>query len=167
MRLWRFIRKLKPGQLWKLCKLCGVNLLKIWPTWRATNKSVAYATRYYGKWHHKNTPANAFRHALWSYLIAAKCLKREDQVDEVIDWALKITDLHEELYPNEPIEKAMDLHNNHLGVHYFRELRIRSEEEIVSTFRELTQHSVRIAHMKELEGVPEDIMVHLINMDDT
>ena len=142
-------------------------MFNIWPTWRATNKSVSIASQYYGKWHHKNTPANAFRHALWSYLIAANCLKHKDQVNEVVDWALKITDLHEELYPNEPIEKAMDLHNNHLGVHYFRKLRIRSEEEIVSTFRELTQHSVRIAHMKELEGVPEDIMVHLINMDDT
>lgn len=165
MSLWRFIRKLKPGQLWKLCKLCAANIFKIWPTWRATNKSVAYATRYYGKWHRKNTPANAFRHALWSYLIASKCLKHEDQIDEVSDWAIKITDLHEELFPNSPIEKAMDLHNNHLGVYYFRRFGSQAEEEIVSKLKALTPHSLRIEHIEKLRGVPEDKMVHLVNME--
>ena len=82
MRLWRFLRRLKPGQIWQLCKLSMANLNKVWPTWKATNRSVAVATELYGKSHHKNTPANAFRHALWSYLIAQYSMKRQEQKDQ-------------------------------------------------------------------------------------
>ncbi len=33
-----------------------------------------------------------------------------------------MTDLHEELFPNEPLEKMMDLHNNKVGMDLFMEL---------------------------------------------
>jgi hypothetical protein len=33
-----------------------------------------------------------------------------------------MTDLHEELFPNEPLETKMDLHNNQVGINLFMEL---------------------------------------------
>ena len=33
-----------------------------------------------------------------------------------------MTDLHEELFPNEPLEKKMDLHNNQVGMDLFMEM---------------------------------------------
>ena len=33
-----------------------------------------------------------------------------------------MTDLHEELFPNKPLERKMDLHNNQVGMDYFMEL---------------------------------------------
>lgn len=30
-----------------------------------------------------------------------------------------MTDLHEELFPNKPLETKMDLHNNQIGMDYF------------------------------------------------
>ena len=33
-----------------------------------------------------------------------------------------MTDLHEELFPNEPLEKKMDLHNNQVGINLFIEM---------------------------------------------
>ena len=33
-----------------------------------------------------------------------------------------MTDLHESLFPNEPLETKMDLHNNQVGMDYFMEL---------------------------------------------
>ena len=33
-----------------------------------------------------------------------------------------MTNLHEELFPNEPLEKKMDLHNNKVGMDLFMEL---------------------------------------------
>lgn len=33
-----------------------------------------------------------------------------------------MTDLHEDLFPNEPLEKKMDLHNNQVGMNLFMEL---------------------------------------------
>ncbi|MGZ5263634.1 MAG: DUF6973 domain-containing protein, partial [Kaistella sp.] len=34
----------------------------------------------------------------------------------------RMTDLHEDLFPNEPLEKKMDLHNNKVGMDLFMEL---------------------------------------------
>ena len=161
MGLWRFIRRIKPAQLWKLCLLCAANLTKVWPTWRATNKSVAYATKHFGKQHQYNNPANAFRHALWSYLIAVNCLKQDQQKDEIIRWTIKITDMHEDLFPNKPLARAMDIHNNHLGVHYFNRYGKQDEEEIVDLLRDLIRGSVQIKDLKELEMIPEDRMVNM------
>ena len=165
MNLYRFIRRSKPGQLWKLVKLCAANLSRVWPTWMATKKSVAYATKYYGKLHQKNTPANAFRHALWSYLIIKKCLKSKEPKDDVIDWAIKITDMHEDLFPNKSLARAMDLHNNHLGVHYFDKWGYRQELEIVMFFKDLTKESIKVENIEELEMISKDRMVYIENMD--
>jgi hypothetical protein len=33
-----------------------------------------------------------------------------------------MTDMHEELFPNKPLETKMDLHNNKFGMDYFMEL---------------------------------------------
>ncbi len=33
-----------------------------------------------------------------------------------------MTDLHEELFPNKPLEKKMDLHNNKIGMDYFMKI---------------------------------------------
>lgn len=33
-----------------------------------------------------------------------------------------MTNLHEELFPNEPLEKQMDLHNNQIGIDLFFEM---------------------------------------------
>ena len=33
-----------------------------------------------------------------------------------------MTDLHEELFPNKPLETKMDLHNNEVGMNYFMQL---------------------------------------------
>ncbi len=33
-----------------------------------------------------------------------------------------MTDMHEELFPNEPLETKMDLHNNQIGMDLFMEM---------------------------------------------
>ena len=83
----------------------------------------------------------------------------------MVQWAIRITDLHEYLFPNEPIARAMDLHNNRLGIHYFEKYGPRKEEEIVVHLRKLTRDSVRIEDLEELELIPQDKMVHLVNTE--
>ena len=165
MGLWRFIKRLKPRQLWKLCLLCTANLTKVWPTWKATKNSVAYATEIYGKSHQKNNQANAFRHALWSYLIAMYCLRKPEQKEDTLQWAIKITDMHEYLFPNKPLAREMDIHNNHLGIHYFKLHGELDEVEIINILKELTGESILISELEELEQIPKDKMVHLVNMN--
>ena len=42
--------------------------------------------------------------------------------EKALAWCKKITDLHEELFPNEPLQRHMDLHNNKIGINYFQSL---------------------------------------------
>ena len=87
----------------------------------ATLKAFSIAQKLYPKTASKNGEGNAFRHSLWCCLIMMYCSKVSSP-KKALDFCKKITDLHEELFPNEPLETKMDLHNNKIGMDYFMEL---------------------------------------------
>ena len=66
----------------------------------------------------ENGRGNAFRHALWSCLIMMYCCKISSP-QKSLKWCKQITDLYEELFVNEEIARAMDLHNNQIGMDLF------------------------------------------------
>ena len=68
-----------------------------------------------------NGVGNAFRHALWSALIISYGCKISSP-QKAKHYCLKMTNLHEELFPNKPLEKQMDLHNNKIGIDLFFEM---------------------------------------------
>ena len=37
-----------------------------------------------------------------------------------IHWCKRVTDFHEELFPNEPLQTKMDLHNNAIGIQFLK-----------------------------------------------
>lgn len=59
----------------------------------------------------RNTPGDAFRHCFWSALLAR---------DIGYASALRYTNAHEAFPRNPPDEKAMDLHNNAVGLNIGR-----------------------------------------------
>lgn len=89
---------------------------------RATKKCVQLCDKQFGKAHHKNNKANAYRHALWNMLIAHHCLKVGKGLNVSLTWAKDITDWHEKAFVNNPLETHMDLHNNKKGRQWFEEL---------------------------------------------
>lgn len=42
--------------------------------------------------------------------------------EKSLNWTKRITDLHEDLFPNEALQTKMDLHNNEIGRQYFMSL---------------------------------------------
>ena len=87
----------------------------------ATTKAFSIAQKLYPKTASKNGEGNAFRHSLWCCLIMMYCCKVSSP-EKAYNFCKKITDLHEELFPNQPLETKMDLHNNKVGMDYFMEL---------------------------------------------
>lgn len=87
----------------------------------ATIKAFTIAQKLYPKTASNNGEGNAFRHSLWCCLIMMYCSKISSPT-KALDFCKKITDLHEELFPNEPLETKMDLHNNKVGMDYFMEI---------------------------------------------
>ena len=87
----------------------------------ATVKSFTLAEKFFPKTSATNGIGNAFRHSLWSALIMMYCCKISSP-QKALKFCKEMTDLHEELFPNEPLEKKMDLHNNQVGMNLFMEM---------------------------------------------
>ncbi|NER09806.1 hypothetical protein SAMN06265375_101675 [Muriicola jejuensis] len=161
--IWGVIRRARPGQLLELLFLCLQNIRLIWPTYKATRITVEQANRHFGLSHRRNTPANAFRHALWNWLIACESSKKVKNEEKVLRWTQKITDMHEKILPGNALSNAMDLHNNEVGRQYFRNEKQREMEFGISLFLDLSKHSQLIQNQDELQKVPHTQFVHLID----
>src|SRR5690606_9709882 len=133
---WRIIKELDFKQLFGLFWLFLQNPLFAIPTVFATKECMEIAYKEYGSKHHLSNPANAFRHALWVILIIRKCLKWSNNEEKAKAWAKKFTDWHEDFSPNQALEKAMDLHNNAMGIVFFEELKNKNEIEIISFLKQ-------------------------------
>jgi Domain of unknown function (DUF6973) len=133
----------------------------ILPTIKATKKCITISTKNYGKLHHKNGPANAFRHAFWNYLIAKRCFKWQRNEDAALAWAKKVTDWHEDSFPNKQLPKAMDLHNNEVGRYIFAQNAEKSEHEIVELLKKMALESIKIDESSTLSE-HKNRMVHIL-----
>lgn len=112
---------LHPKQLFQLVRLGIQHPLLCILTWYATFIAYRKASKIYPKKHSKNGKENAFRHALWTSMIANFCTKITSP-QKAMDFSKKATDLHEDLFPNTPLQRAMDLHNNQIGLMVFQRI---------------------------------------------
>ncbi|CAN5304563.1 hypothetical protein BH23BAC2_BH23BAC2_18840 [soil metagenome] len=148
----KFFGAIKNLQFREFLTLTGIFIFSpmyFLPTLRATKKTLKKCNLRYGSLHHSNDITNAYRHVLWNLLICEECYKVTGNVERAINWAGKITDLHEELSPNPALEKEMDLHNNRIG----REIFIESIAEKLNSRQLLDQKmedAIRINSFKDL-----------------
>lgn len=119
-----FINTIRTLTFQKVFRLLGFTLphpLFTLISFYATLKAFVLAKQYFPETNSSDGIGNAFRHALWTSLILMYCCKISSP-EKSLKWCKKITDLHEELFPNEPMQKQMDLHNNKVGMNLFMEM---------------------------------------------
>lgn len=153
MAVWNRIKNLSFKQLFLLASTFIKRPRYFFPTHRATLKTVQICDRLFKRAHHKNNVTNAFRHALWNVLIAKKCFEKNNSVEESVEWARKVTDLHEKLAPNAELEMEMDLHNNEVGRNFFAKKQMQNSDltEIISELKEKMKTAVKISSIEEIE----------------
>lgn len=115
------LRQLTFRKLLKLFALAVSNPVFAVLSFIATVKAYQIAKKYFPDTNSNNGIGNAFRHALWVCLIMMYCCKISS-AKKAEKWCVRMTSLHEELFPNKPLETKMDLHNNQVGLNYFLEL---------------------------------------------
>ncbi len=145
----------------ELLVLCGVFFKKplyLLPTFKATNQTVAISDRLYGNLHHKDNRTNAFRHALWNYLICTHCLSVAGSPEKAMSWSKKITDLHERLSPNEKLAKVMDLHNNRIGRELFFNSLVEDQEKVISVLQQMTREAVKVDSLAQIDAEKEKLV---------
>ncbi len=150
MNVWSVLQRLSLREFFQLTGLMLRNPLFIVPTLKATKVTIEICKTMYRDTHHLHGQANAFRHALWNVLICRKTFKITKNVDKSIIWSKKVTNLHEELAPNKPLEKAMDLHNNKIGRMFFKTLKDSSEDEIIVFLQERAQNGKKIIQIEDI-----------------
>lgn len=128
------------------------------PTIVASNKCMAIAQREYGSKHHLSNPANAFRHALWVNLIIRRCRRWKDDEARATKWAKKFTDWHEDFAPNKKLDRAMDLHNNKMGILFYQEIKNCPEEKVISFLKEKAKESKQIYSVTDTEKYPKTLV---------
>ena len=157
MAIGRRIASLKYRELVVLLKVFLRHPLYLLPTYKATNETIAVCNRLYEELHHEDGGANAFRHALWNYMICKYCLPITGIPEKAILWSKEITDLHERLSPNEGLAKKMDLHNNRIG----RELFINfsgKEEEVIPVLQKMARKAIRVKTVAEIEAEKNELV---------
>ena len=157
MAIIRRIATLRFRELVILCVIFLKRPLFLLPTYKATNKAVEICNRLYGRLHHEDNRTNAFRHALWNYLICRYCLKIAGSREKSISWSKQITDLHERLSPNEGLARRMDLHNNRIGREMFLQFS-GSEEKAISILQQKTKEAVQVTIPAEIEEERENLV---------
>lgn len=132
--------------------------LLIRPTLRATKHTLKIFDSLYGKAHHKNGKANAFRHALWNIEICQGFFGVTKNVGKSIYWAKKITDLHEKMAPNAKLETAMDLHNNEIGRMLFMSIADRNESNFVDFIQKKVENAQLLTKVEDIENCKNELV---------
>lgn len=131
----------------------------------ATVKSFSLAQKHFPKTHSTNGEGNAFRHALWNCLIMMYCCKISSP-QKALDFCKKMTDLHEELFTNKPLETKMDLHNNQVGMDYFMELLPGVHRQFFETSFFVKELISKTESAKVLQNVNDDFPGFLVYLED-
>lgn len=152
------VRGLSILKILRLGRIIFRRPLLIYPTLRATKRTIEICDLLYQKVHHKNGKANAFRHGLWNLLICQNTFKIIKNKDKSILWAQKITDLHEKLAPNNSLETAMDLHNNKIGRAIFYTMVDNSERETITFLQETTKNAKKVVEINAMLDHKNDLV---------
>ncbi|MBS9461139.1 hypothetical protein KIM67_01860 [Flagellimonas sp. 389] len=158
----RALKRLDSKSIWVLIKLCIKSPLFVLPTVKATKQCMAVSTQHYGRLHYKNGPANAFRHALWNYLISKRCYDLIKNKAKVLRWSQNITDWHEDAFPNRELARKMDLHNNAVGRYVFEKHKNNTVEEAIKVLTEMTKVSSKVDSNCNFANF-RNKLVHIIN----
>lgn len=161
--LFNALRSLTLGKIWKLVLLFLRNPLFTVISFYATLKTFNIAKKEYPETNSNDGAGNAFRHALWCCLIIMYCCKISSP-RKSLNFTKKMTDLHEDLFPNKPLQKKMDLHNNKIGMDFFMELLPGIHRQFFETsffIEELKEKTKNAKVLKNLNDNFEDSLVYL------
>ncbi len=162
MSIWSIIKSLKYRQLKSAFFLFLKKPLYLYPTLKATVNAYRGSQREFPKTHYLNGKGNAFRHAFWNMMLCKECSKWTTDNDIAIAWAKTITDWHEELSPNKPLDKAMDLHNNEVGRELFKELNAKSAKPkvnmLIDSLKEKLKSSFKAETISEMDANKEALV---------
>ena len=152
MDLWKKIKRISFLKLLSFGFLLLQKPLLIIPILKATKAALKASQKMYGYAHNKNGKANAFRHAYWNFLICQKTLKWTKNSQKSTIWTQKVVDFYEKVTKNDPLDTAMDLHNNAIGRNHFLACFSENSFNSIVFFKEMAQNAQKITKIEEIKN---------------
>lgn len=163
--LFSTLAQLSFTKILKVARLALPNPLFAILSFYATVQSFVMAKKLFPDTSATNGIGNAFRHALWSCFIMMYCCKISSS-QKALKWCRRMTDMHEELFPNKPLEKWMDLHNNQIGMNLFMEMLPGIHRQFFEKNFFVEALLKKIPKAKIITNVGEDISDELVYIAD-
>ncbi len=158
MNLIRRIGQLNVSQLFSLAGLFLKHPMYLVSTLCATKQTMTLCNDIFKNEHHRSNRENAFRHALWNIIIAENCSKRNKNKEKSLIFTQKFTDLYEKVTQNKPLEEAMDLHNNKIGLRYFSEEKEKKVTDWVNFLLKEMKNAQKIEEIGEIQEFSENLV---------
>ncbi len=151
MNLWGRIKKLSIPSLigfgWILIRSPHLIL----PVYKVTQKTMQISNERYGKAHFYSGKANAFRHALWNYLLCQK-------VNSIINNPIRssiftecLVNYYEKVTQNEAMERMMDLHNNEIGRMIFLSTLKENQEKMIDFIQKQAKNAQKVSKIESFQ----------------
>lgn len=158
MNTFKIIKRFNFKQLAQLFFLSIKYPLYIYPTLKATSKSFLEAKNEFPETHNKKGKGNAFRHAYWNTLVCYECFKWKKDRKRIVSWVNAVTYKHEQLFPNDPLDRRMDLHNNKIGVNFFIQSTFTSSDEISVRIKNKLESAQQIKTIDDVKKYPLELV---------
>ncbi|WP_378185936.1 hypothetical protein ACE939_12565 [Aquimarina sp. W85] len=158
MTAWELISGFNLRQMLRLSCLMIRYPLYIFPTLKATQETLKICNQRYGTLHHKSGKANAFRHAIWNILLCRKAYRHSKSIEKAVDWAKRITDLHEQIAPNNSLDMAMDLHNNAIGRLVFEQYFDSAKEELITITDTMAHQARYVSNIENIANFEKELV---------
>lgn len=158
MNIWKRLKKLSIRQLLRLTQLFLKHPLLLLPTLSASKKAYAISETLFEGRHHKSNKANAFRHALWNVLICKNTFRKTKNKQRSVFWAQQVTDLYEEVTRNEPLDEAMDLHNNAVGRMVYLNFLHADENTIIDALQNKVQTAKKVDALTKMKMFQKELV---------
>lgn len=158
MKVGNTLKRINIKSLWKLIVLSIQHPLFLYPTFLATKECMRISTLRFGREHYKNTPANAFRHAFWNYLIAYKCSKWSNKQLKILKWTEAITDWHENAFVNQELPRLMDFHNNDIGRTVYLQNTANNVDAVIQCLLKKTQNAIKVKTLEDISSASGNLV---------
>ncbi|WP_224484244.1 DUF6973 domain-containing protein [Robertkochia aurantiaca] len=157
----KVLRSLRPEVVWKTSRYFLTRPAGMLAAFLATRSCLKLSGELFGKAHHRNGKANAFRQALWNMLIIKYSMKMGYSTERALKWADEITLHHEDLSPNPPLARIMDLHNNRIGRDLWTGINCTASDPdglLAENVMNLLKSAVRVSSLEDTGKHPEKLI---------
>jgi Domain of unknown function (DUF6973) len=158
MNLWLRIKKLSIPSLIGFGWILIRSPLLIVPVYKVTQRTMQISDERYGRAHFYSGKANAFRHALWNYLLCNKVHSIINDPIRSVSFTERLVNYYEKVTQNDEMDRTMDRHNNEFGRNVFLSKINEKEQNMIDFIHNRAETGQKITNIDDFGQFSEQLV---------